>query len=117
MLTKLMSSKFPLVVVLAEVCAQLRRRGMDLQLEWVPREENDAADALTNYDFGEFSEELRVPVNVEEMPFQVLSEYLKASEALYQEVQALKQERKKGLPGKIARKAIGAKKLRETAPW
>ena len=51
-LTKLMSSKFPLVVILSEVAAQLRQRGMDLQLNWVPREENDAADALTNHDFG-----------------------------------------------------------------
>ena len=117
MLTKLMSSKFPLVVILAEVAAQLRLRGMDLQLEWIPREENDAADALTNYDFGEFSEELRVPVTIEEMPFEVLQEYLTASEALYQEVQSLKAERKKGLPGAVARKAIGAKKLRETDPW
>ena len=90
---------------------------MDLQLEWVPREENDAADALTNYDFGEFSEELRVPVNVEQLPFDVLPKYLEASESLYKEVQALKEQRKKGVPRKVARKLIGSKKLRETDTW
>ena len=36
-LARLMSSKFPLIVILTEFAAQLRSRGMDLELEWIPR--------------------------------------------------------------------------------
>ena len=51
MVSKLMTSKFPLVVILAEVVAQLRTRSMVLNLGWVPRDQNEEADALTNGDF------------------------------------------------------------------
>ncbi len=49
-LTKLMSSKFPLVVILAEVATQLRSRRMVLNLGWTPRDQNEEADVLTNGD-------------------------------------------------------------------
>jgi hypothetical protein len=44
--SKLMSSKFSLVVILAEVAAQLRSRSMVLSLGWTPRDQNEEADAL-----------------------------------------------------------------------
>ena len=53
-LGRLMSSKFPLVVVLAELAAQLKKRCLRLDLQWVPRDENEEADGLTNLDFSGF---------------------------------------------------------------
>ena len=35
-----MTSKFPLVVVLAELAAQLKKRSLKLDLQWFPRGQN-----------------------------------------------------------------------------
>jgi len=88
--TRLMTTKFPLVMVLAEVAAQLRKRGVALQLGWAPREQNEEADALTNQDFGLFDPARRVPVDVGTLPFLVLPKLERVAGELYQEVQARK---------------------------
>ena len=54
-LPRLMTSKFPFMVVLAELAAQLRSRRMELGLDWVPRDQNEEADALTNGEFAGFA--------------------------------------------------------------
>merc|ERR1712102_11877 len=53
-LGRLMTSKFPMVVVLAELAAQLKKTSLKLDLQWVPRDQNEEADALTNRDFSSF---------------------------------------------------------------
>ena len=67
-MARLMSSKFPLVVVMAELAAQLRARGLRLDLAWVPRAQNEEADELTNREYGRFRMENRIPVEVERLP-------------------------------------------------
>ena len=49
--SKLMTSKFPLLVVLMELAAQLAKREMVLSLDWVSRDQNEEADALTNAEY------------------------------------------------------------------
>ena len=43
-----MSSKFPLVVILTEMAVQLQSRKLELDLDWIPRNQNKEADAITN---------------------------------------------------------------------
>jgi hypothetical protein len=67
-----MSSKFPLVVILAELSAQMQARAMALNLEWAPRDQNEEADALTNGDFSLFDTRKRVVADLEEIRWLVL---------------------------------------------
>ena len=46
-LSRMMTSKFPLVVILGELAAQMRAKDMELGLEWVARSQNKEADSLT----------------------------------------------------------------------
>ena len=85
---------------------------MDLSLEWVPRDQNEEADSLTNLDFGAFSEENRVQVDPCAANWLVLPEMLAAAEHLYAEAKAAKSA---GSPAKRARTAPGG--LRQSAPW
>ena len=114
--SELMSAKFPVVVILVELAAQLRRRELELDLQWVPRDQNEEADALTNAEFGGFDPNLRVPLEAGSIRWEVLPEMLGAAEQLYQEVQAAKS---KG-PGNSCTKGPKAKpgeKLRDRDPW
>ena len=46
-LCRLMTSKFPIVVVLAKLAAQLKRRSLKLDLQWVPRDQNEGTRGST----------------------------------------------------------------------
>ena len=111
--SKLMTSKFPSVVVLAELAAQLRTRKIDLQLEWAPREQNEHADALTNDHFGEFDPTRRVNLDINNMQFEVLRNYMDVAEALFKETVAAKGGPR---PAKAPRRGLN-QKLRTTHPW
>ena len=92
-LSRLMSSKFPLVLVLAEFAAQLRHRRAELDLLWIPREQNEPADALTNDRLELFDAGKEVKVEVESLPFLVLPELIKVADALYAEVRKRREGR------------------------
>ena len=47
LLAKMMTSRFPLCVVLMELAVQMELRGVYLHGEWTPRDQNTEADALT----------------------------------------------------------------------
>jgi len=116
-LSRLMTSKFPLVVILAELAEQLRARDLELSLLWTPREQNEAADDLTNGKFGRFTAGNRVEIKLEEVMFKVLPEMMQTADALYQEVQ---HHRSQGTAAKREREAAQKgkpKRLRERDPW
>ena len=115
-LPRLMSSKFPLVVILAEMAAQMREMNVHLNLEWVPRDQNEAADDLTNGEYGRFSPDRRINLEVDKLQFKTMTKYMKAAEDIYAEVveERKKAKAKNDENGQIRKKA---KKLRETDPW
>ena len=57
LLDKLLTTKYPLGVVLMELATQLGRRAVTLRADWLPRLQNEEADALTNMDFRHFVDE------------------------------------------------------------
>jgi hypothetical protein len=84
--TMLTSSKFPLVVILAELAAQLSKRNMAVNLGGVPRDQNEEADALTNGDFASFDAKLRVNFDVTEISWLILPRMLEVAEQIYEKV-------------------------------
>ena len=61
-----MSTKFPLTLLLMELTEELKFRDLKLYLEWIRREDNMEADALSNEDWGDFNElgEIRRPERI-----------------------------------------------------
>ena len=90
-----MTTKFPVAPVLMELVRQLACRQLWLGLVWAPREENTAADALTNSDFALFSLENRVPVTWEELKssFTDLIQYVELGKSFYGEIADLEKRK------------------------
>ena len=71
-LARLATVKFPLTLVACELSAQLEARSMRLSLDWVPREFNVEADALSNGDVDGFDPAQRKSLDVALYPWLVL---------------------------------------------
>ena len=83
-LYRLMSSKFPLIIVLTELAAQMQAKDFDLDLQWTPpRNQNEEADGLTKNMFKEFDPALRIEVQVDKLPFIVMERMLGVADHLY----------------------------------
>ena len=87
MLDKLMTTKFPLGVILMELSCQLSLRRSCLHARWIPRLQNEEADALTNGDFRHFDVALRVPVPLEDLDFRVMNEFFAEGDAYQVELE------------------------------
>ena len=55
LLDKLLTTKYPLAVILMELSCQLGMRGASMRARWIPRLQNEEADALANGDYRHFS--------------------------------------------------------------
>ena len=112
LVARLMSTKFPLCAILMEVAAVLMEGNHDLQLEWLPRLQNQEADNLTNEIFHGFSMERRVRFNMEAYEGLVLQAMLDLGMELYEDVrEARKQKMSKAKRAKIS------EPLRVSDPW
>ena len=96
-LARMMTSKFPSVVILTEFALQLRARSAELSLQWVPRDQNEEADALTNDEFGAFDPARRLDINIGELEWMILPAMLKVSEEIYQDLKGRRKRRKSSL--------------------
>ena len=122
LMDKLLTTKFPLGLILIELSYQLARRRMALRAEWVPRLQNEEADALTNGEYHAFDPDRRVEVRLEDLNFGVLNELLATGESYVEEVEKAKAEaRADRAQGQSRAPAMKARKkgsgLRETQPW
>ena len=94
-----------------------------MKAHWVPRLQNVEADALTNLDFRHFSTEKRIQVSLEELPFEVLPQFLAEGEKFVLAMEELEKEQARARPAQadLARKgARGKRKPRKPAglsPW
>lgn len=110
---RMMTTKFPLCVVLMEMAHQMRKRGMRMWAQWVPRLQNEEADALTNGDFRHFAKERRVEVKVEELEFGVMDRLLQQGEDYQGHIHKMRREKR------VAHHDGGPKRarLRDVDPW
>ena len=114
--SRLMTTKYPLVAVLMELAAQLLQRGQMLNLNWAPRLQNLEADALSNADYRGFDAARRVRVNVGAHPWIVLPDMLAAGRSLYEVLRVGKVERSLSDLGKSSAKKSKVS-FKEREPW
>jgi len=124
-----MTTKFPLLAFVAELAAQMEAGQWDLDLLWVPRDQNIEADAITNDNLEDFAPENEVRIDPAKMGFMVLEELLNLGEGFYGEREAAKAAKEgAGLArpmGEAGPKGGGGDRkakmrrasLRETDPW
>eukprot|EP00435_Cladocopium_sp_Y103_P062977 s708_g24.t1 len=106
-----MSTKFPLTLLLMELSEEMRAVDFKLDLEWVKRDENEDADALSNGDCSKFDEALRVGERADEIRWRILEKVQTRGEEMYREVQALKDRHKEAkLAGGLQKRPRGTKK-------
>ena len=117
-----------------ELSHQMRKRNAVLRATWLPRLQNEEADALTNADYRHFSAERRIPVSLDKLKFGVLNELMEAGVTYHDEVSALRERQRlqreatslvkeadpqparAGWPAQKRRKRAGAT-LRDREPW
>lgn len=116
-LRKFGSSSFPLSVVVMELACQLEAN-LELDLRWVPRLQNEEADALTNELFDGFSPENRIEVDFNKLPFVLLWELMDLAGELDEEVKMAKTSREaKGDRPDSTKKAKKKGEMKWKDPW
>ena len=115
---KMLTSKFPLSVVLMQLSTLLEQRGCWLGLNWICRDSNTEADALTNEEFGGFSLANRVEVKWLPDSFDVMRTLLPAGAALFTECKRAREEEPHSVrePKRTVRLRRD-QRLRVTHPW
>ena len=93
-----LSVRFPLCVIVMELVYELRLKGQELQLRWVPKEQNLEADALSNGQTGKFRESNRAKQRVADIPFHIMPDLMEYGEKLLLDIDMLKN--KKGSAGR-----------------
>ena len=118
---KLASTKWPITSLLLELSEQLRRRRAILDLQWLPRDANAEADALTNLNFEGFTPGNRIEVKAAEIKWAILPEIMGVSMDLYKDVCDQRLASKNAAAGKTARKqaykTAANKRMKWTDPW
>ena len=120
-ISKLMTTKFPLCAFLMEIAATIQIAEADIELGLVPRDQNTEADELSNFDSRNFSPELEVKLTSETTRFILLDEFLEEGERLYLEIEEQK-EKARSTPPVVLQAAKKRKRkpdtrLRVTHPW
>ena len=117
--SKLMTTRFPLVAFLAKPAVQAYRRRAHLQVHWVPRQQNIDSDELSNNLVRRFDPATEVKVEMDKLNFEILQSLLDFGEPMYENIGKEKQARKEaGAPVQAkGRKRPLEEKLRHTDPW
>ena len=95
--SKGISSTFPLCCVAMELAAQQEARGLELGLEWAPRDRNAEADALADGRTDGFNPDLRVGGKLSDIKWLVLPGLLQAGEAFYSLTASAPRSRRKAV--------------------
>ena len=76
-LNKLMTTtRYPASAVLMELAANSKKMGLRASVEWSPRQANREADPLANRDLSQFTRELRIPLNHQQLQYSILTQTL-----------------------------------------
>ena len=114
---RFLSCKYPLSIVVMELAAQLREKALELDLQWIPRGQNEEADDLTNERYERFSQDRRIVVDFTKMEFKVLDALMDKAGQLDAEVALAKSSReaKQDRPAKVERGDV--KRRRGETKW
>ena len=119
LLDKMLTTRYPLGIVLMECAHQMRKRRLLLRANWLPRDQNEEADALTNADYRFFNPKRRIRVDLEKIGFEVLPELFEHGERYLTELEAQRAKAKEEAT-KRGRRDRGKQKREPLAvkdPW
>ena len=103
-----------------ELACQSSRKRASLRARWIPRLQNEEADALTNSEFHHFRAENRIDVQLDQLEFIVMDSLFAVGEAYLEELAQLKEGEKRRVEAEgvtPARKRKKGEPLRERDPW
>ena len=114
---RFLSCKYPLSIVVMELAAQLRENALELDLQWIPRGQNEEADDLTNERYDRFSPEKRIAVDFTGIKFKVLDRLMEEAGKLDSEIALAKssKEAKQDRPSNTGQRE--AKRKRGETKW
>ncbi len=84
-LGRLMTSSFPLCVIIMELSCVLEALGLNLELAWTPRDNNREADALSNELFAGFDISNRVKVDLKNIKWHCLNTFMSLATDFYKQ--------------------------------
>ena len=88
---------------------------MTLRTRWLPRLQNEEADALSNFDFDSFDPKLRIEAELESLPFVLLNDLFEVGEDYIAELDTVKKQLHEATFQKA--KKLKGKSLRDRDPW
>ena len=91
---RMMTTSFPLNVILMELTEQLDKRGSWLSVQWAPRQQNEHADALTNGVYSDFDPNKRVPLDPGAINWALLPVMMELGGGMVEELNAQKEKKK-----------------------
>ena len=104
-ISKMMSTKYPLTLLVMELSETLRSRSCELNLHWIPREKNQLADDLTNEKFDSFPSHLRKHFIGGDTEWIILEEMIYRSKEFFEELRLEKEAgRQRNKPTKVGKK-------------
>ena len=118
--TKSMSTKWQLTALIVELSEELRANNLELHLAWLPRDLNEEADALSNFETSGFDPSLGIKIDTStcKLGWRVLDELMPASSAMSKRM--LKDRAPRPAPAQPARsRGGGGTKKRKSPldPW
>jgi hypothetical protein len=111
-LSRLQTTKYPLILLVMELSCQLELRSQRLSLRWTPREYNAEADRLANGNTQGFEPSHRVSFDISRFPWIVLKDLLQAGGEFEKERAARGRQ-----PRHRAPRGPKARPFRELHPW
>ena len=87
LLDRLLTTKYPLGIVLMQLAHEMRRRRLVLRARWLPRLQNQEADDLTNDDYRHFKAENRIPVDIKKLGFTLMDSLFAHGDAYLAELE------------------------------
>ena len=114
LLDRLLTTKFPLGIILMQLAHEMRRRRLLLGARWLPRLQNQEADDLTNDEFHHFSPKRRIPVDLGKLGFELMDSLFESGDEYVAELEKVRTAMKLRASEKDARRR---KPLRESDPW
>ena len=82
LLDKLLTTRYPLGVVLMELAHQMKKRRMALRARWLPRLQNQEADDLTNFELRHFDPKKRIQIELADLGLDLMHSLFEEAAAL-----------------------------------
>ena len=114
LLDRLLTTKYPLGVILMQLAHEMRRRRLLLRARWLPRLQNQEADDLTNYEYHHFDPKKRIPVDLGNLGFELMDSLFAAGDEYMADLDKIRATIKLRAADKESRRR---KPLRESDPW